>query len=116
MSWPGTGLARWKLLRPARPLVVLLDLGLPPHPADPEEGLAALADLTALESLTKVIIITGQGEKGNALRAIGAGAYDFMSKPVEMEEVKILLKRCFPCRATGKGNPPDAAGGAPGVV
>jgi two-component system NtrC family response regulator len=79
----------------ARPLVVLLDLGLPPRPADPEEGLAALAELTALESLAKVIVITGQGEKGIGLRAIGGGAYDFMAKPVEMEELKILLKRVF---------------------
>jgi two-component system NtrC family response regulator len=79
----------------ARPLVVLLDLGLPPHPAGPEEGLATLAELTALEGLTKVIVITGQGEKGIGLRAIGGGAYDFMAKPVETEELKIVLKRVF---------------------
>jgi two-component system NtrC family response regulator len=79
----------------ARPLVVLLDLGLPPRPADPEEGLATLAELAALESLTKVIVITGQGEKGIGLRAIGSGAYDFMAKPVEMEELKVMLKRVF---------------------
>jgi len=79
----------------ARPLVVLLDLGLPPHPAGPDEGLAALAELTALESLAKVIVVTGQGERGIGLRAIGGGAYDFMTKPVEMEELKILLKRVF---------------------
>ena len=79
----------------ARPLVVLLDLGLPPRPADPEEGLATLAELTALESLAKIIVITGQGEKGIGLRAIGGGAYDFMAKPVEMEELKLLLKRAF---------------------
>jgi two-component system NtrC family response regulator len=78
-----------------QPLVVLLDLGLPPRPADPEEGLATLSELIALESLTKVIVITGQGEKGIGLRAIGGGAYDFMAKPVEMEELKFLLKRSF---------------------
>jgi two-component system NtrC family response regulator len=77
------------------PLVVLLDLGLPPRPAEPEEGLATLAELTALEALTKVIVITGQGEKGIGLRAIGSGAYDFLCKPVEMEDLKALLKRCF---------------------
>jgi two-component system NtrC family response regulator len=78
-----------------RPPVVLLDLGLPPQPADPEEGLATLAELTALESLVKVIVITGQGEKGIGRRAIGGGAYDFMAKPVEMEELIIVLKRVF---------------------
>ena len=77
------------------PSVVLLDLGLPPHPGNPEEGLVTLSELLALDRLAKVVIITGQGEKEIALRAIGAGAYDFLSKPVETEELKFLLKRCF---------------------
>jgi len=77
----------------AKPLVVLLDLGLPPHPGDPDEGLATLSDLLAVERLAKVVIITGQGEKAIALRAIGAGAYDFMVKPVDPEELKLLVKR-----------------------
>lgn len=83
------------VFRSARPAVVLLDLGLPPHPNTPEEGLAALSDLLALDRLVKVVIITGQGEKEVALRSVGAGAYDFMCKPVEMEDLKLLLKRCF---------------------
>src|SRR5437763_11897605 len=78
-----------------RPLVALLDLGLPPRPNGPEEGLAALSELLALDPLAKIIIVTGQGEKQNALRAIGQGAYDLLSKPVEMEELKIILKRPF---------------------
>jgi two-component system NtrC family response regulator len=79
----------------ARPRVILLDLGLPPRPGDPEEGLAALAEILALDNMSKVVIITGQGEKAIALRAIGAGAYDFLCKPVEMEELKMVLKRSF---------------------
>jgi two-component system NtrC family response regulator len=79
----------------ARPLVVLLDLGLPPHAGTPEEGLAILSELLALEPLTKVIIISGQGEKDVALRAVGDGAYDFLGKPVETDELKLLLRRCF---------------------
>lgn len=81
--------------RVERPGVVLLDLGLPPQPATPEEGLATLSELLAMDRLAKVVIITGQGEKEVALRAIGEGAYDFLCKPVEMEELKFLLKRCF---------------------
>jgi len=79
----------------AHPPVVLLDLGLPPQPASPEEGLGILSEIIALDRLTKVVIITGQGEKETALRAIGAGAYDLLCKPVEPEELKFLLKRCF---------------------
>jgi two-component system NtrC family response regulator len=48
-----------------------------------------------LDSLAKVIIVSGQGEKAVALRAIGLGAYDFLGKPVDMDELKLQLKRCF---------------------
>jgi two-component system NtrC family response regulator len=81
--------------RSSHPPVVLLDLGLPPKPGAPDEGLAALSEIVALDSTTKVVVITGQGEKEIALQAIGTGAYDFLGKPLEMEELKFLLKRCF---------------------
>jgi two-component system NtrC family response regulator len=75
------------------PLLVLLDLGLPPHPGDPEEGLATLSDLLALERLARIVVVTGQGEKAVALRAIGGGAWDFLCKPVDMDELKLVVKR-----------------------
>ena len=75
--------------------VVTLDLGLPPWPASVEEGFAALAEILSIDPLIKVIIATGRGEKEHALRAIGDGAYDFLYKPVEIEELKVLLKRAF---------------------
>jgi two-component system NtrC family response regulator len=81
--------------RAERPTVVLLDLGLPPHSGSPEEGLAALNEMLTIDSMTKIIIISGQGEKNSALQAIGAGAYDFLSKPVSVQELKVILKRTF---------------------
>src|SRR5688572_1330671 len=83
------------LFKSERPGVTMLDLGLPPHPNDPEEGLAALSAILERDRLAKVIIVSGQGEKENALRAVGAGAYDFLCKPVDLEELKLLLRRCF---------------------
>ena len=77
------------------PGVVLLDLGLPPNPGGPEEGLTALGEILSLDNLVKVIILSGQSEKENALRAIGQGAYDFLTKPPEIEELKVVLKRAF---------------------
>jgi len=79
----------------SRPPVVLLDLGLPPHPGTPEEGLAALSELLAVDPSAKIVIVSGQGEREIALRTVGNGAYDFLCKPVEMGELKPLLKRCF---------------------
>jgi two-component system, NtrC family, response regulator len=78
-----------------RPAVILLDLGLPPRPNDAEEGLAALSALLAIDNAAKIIIISGQDEKKNALQAVGAGAYDFLCKPIDMEELKFLLGRCI---------------------
>ena len=78
-----------------QPLVVLLDLGLPPHPNAPDEGLSTLSEILEIEPKTKVVIASGQGERENTLQAIGSGAYDFMSKPIDMDELQLLLKRCF---------------------
>jgi two-component system NtrC family response regulator len=78
-----------------RPPVVLLDLGLPPHPGSPDEGLGILAELVGKDPCAKVIIITGQSEKENAVRAVADGAYDLLCKPVQMEELKIILQRAF---------------------
>lgn len=77
-----------------RPAVTLLDLGLPPRPNEPDEGLAALSAFLGLDPLAKVIIVSGQGDKQNALRAVGAGAYDFLCKPVDMDQLRLLLQRC----------------------
>jgi two-component system NtrC family response regulator len=78
-----------------QPPVVTLDLGLPPRPAHVEEGFAALAEMLSADSFIKVIIITGRGEKEHALKAVGEGAYDFLYKPVEIDELKVVLKRAF---------------------
>jgi two-component system NtrC family response regulator len=91
----GDRTAALDLFRTNHPAVVLLDLGLPPHPGKPDEGLAALSELLAFNNRAKIVVITGQSEKEIALQAVGAGAYDFLCKPVEMDELRLLLKRCF---------------------
>jgi two-component system, NtrC family, response regulator len=77
------------------PAVTLLDLGLPPSPNECDEGLVALSDILTVDSPAKVIVISGQSEKQNAIEAVGAGAYDFLCKPVDMGELKLLLRRCI---------------------
>lgn len=77
------------------PAVVLLDLGLPPSPGDVTEGMAALSEILATSMPVKVIIVSGQSDKSNALRAVQEGAYDFFPKPVEVEDLKVILKRAF---------------------
>jgi two-component system NtrC family response regulator len=84
-----------KMFKEGRPAVTVLDLGLPPSPNQPDEGLAVLSGLLALDSSAKVIIISGQSEKENAIRAVGAGACDVLCKPVNVEELRLLLRRCF---------------------
>ncbi len=81
--------------RKEQPAVTLLDLGLPPRPNEQVEGFEALAALLQIDPAAKVIIISGQNEKQNAIEAVGAGAYDFLCKPVEMEELRLLLRRCI---------------------
>ena len=77
------------------PLVTTLDLGLPPQSQGVEEGFRALNNFLAQDPLTKVIVITGRGEKEHALSAIDHGAFDFLTKPVDLDELKVILRRAF---------------------
>jgi two-component system NtrC family response regulator len=76
-----------------RPPLVTLDLGLPPRPDEAVEGLALLEALLSVDRLTKVVVLTGNNERANALQAIQLGAYDFMQKPVHLETLKLILSR-----------------------
>lgn len=80
-------------LRRFEPKVVTLDLGLPPDPANASEGLAALEEILSLAPQTKVIVVTGNNDKENALKAIQLGAYDFYQKPIDSDTIKILVNR-----------------------
>jgi two-component system NtrC family response regulator len=82
-------------LRRCEPAVVTMDLGLPPHPDDPREGLQLLEEIHELAPDTKVIVLTGQNDRANALRAIALGAYDFCTKPFEPEILSLTIDRAF---------------------
>ncbi len=84
-----------RLFRKDRPRLVTLDLGLPPHPNGTEEGFETLAELLTEDPFVKIVIITGQDDKENALRAIGLGASDFFCKPIAMNELKFVLQRAL---------------------
>ncbi|MBE0598662.1 MAG: PEP-CTERM-box response regulator transcription factor [Desulfuromonadales bacterium] len=83
------------LLEQHRPRVVTLDLGLPPDTAGWSEGLACLEEIRQRALETKVIVITGRGEREVALQAVQGGAYDFYQKPIDLAELKVILQRAF---------------------
>ena len=82
-------------LRRHEPMVVLQDLGLPPDAEGVEEGLACLRDILRLAPHTKVIVVTGNGQRDNALRAVAQGAYDFYQKPVDVAVLDLITQRAF---------------------
>ncbi|AXR07509.1 PEP-CTERM-box response regulator transcription factor [Salinimonas sediminis] len=82
-------------LRRHEPKVVTLDLGLPPDPANASEGLKTLEEIIALAPRTKVIVVTGNNDKENALKAIELGAYDFYQKPIDSDTIKLLVNRAL---------------------
>jgi two-component system NtrC family response regulator len=82
-------------LRRFEPKVVTLDLGLPPDPSNASEGLATLEEILALAPQTKVIVVTGNNDKKNALKAVNLGAYDFYQKPIDSDTIQILVSRAI---------------------
>jgi len=77
------------------PPVVTLDLGLPPDPENASEGLATLERMMQIAPETKVIVVTGNDDRENAVKAIGLGAYDFYQKPIDAEVLNLIVGRAY---------------------
>jgi ActR/RegA family two-component response regulator len=82
-------------VRRLEPAVVTMDLGLPPAPDDPSEGFRTLQEILEIAPETKVIVLTGQNDRANALQAVALGAYDFYAKPFESEVLTLMIERAF---------------------
>lgn len=78
-----------------KPAVVTMDLGLPPDPDGATEGLATLQQILALAPDTKLIVLSGNQDHTNAVKAIGLGAYDFHQKPFDPEVLGLVIERAF---------------------
>ena len=91
-------------LRRHEPAVVTLDLGLPPDPDGPSEGLATLDQILRLLPDTKVIVVTGNQDRTNAVKAVGMGAYDFYQKPFDPEVLGLVVERAFRLHALQQEN------------
>ena len=83
------------MVRLHEPTVVTLDLGLPPDADGTTEGFATLSEILALKPDTKVIVASGHGARESALKAIALGAYDFYRKPVDIDELGLIVGRAF---------------------
>ncbi|MCK5913317.1 MAG: response regulator, partial [Desulfuromusa sp.] len=84
-----------KLFKQHSPKVVTLDLGLPPDIDGATEGLRCLQSMLQLQPMTKVIVLSGNEDHANALAAVDMGAYDYYHKPIDLDELKIILSRAF---------------------
>ena len=91
-------------VRRHRPAVITMDLGLPPDPETPTEGFQLLQDILAMAPDTKVIVLTGQNDHANALKAISLGAYDFYAKPFQPELLGLMIERAFRLHALQQEN------------
>lgn len=93
-----------EMLRAHAPDVVTLDLGLPPDPDGTREGFATLAEILRIKPDTKVIVASGHGARESALDAISGGAYDFYQKPVDIDELGLIVRRAFHVHALEREN------------
>jgi two-component system NtrC family response regulator len=91
----GDRLAAIDAVRAQHPSLVTLDLGLPPDAQGAAEGLATLLQIQQVEDPPKVVVITGREERDHALRAVDQGAYDYFCKPIQAEELKVVLRRAL---------------------
>ncbi len=78
-----------------QPAVVTMDLGLPPDPDSVSEGFKLLEQMLAIDPTAKVIVLTGQNDQPNALRAVALGAYDFLAKPFDPDVLTLTIERAW---------------------
>jgi two-component system NtrC family response regulator len=97
-------------LRRYEPPVVTLDLGLPPDPANASEGLALLESILQMAPRTKVVVVTGNDDRENAVRAVSMGAYDFYQKPVDPDILRLIVDRALQLYTLEKENERLSAG------
>lgn len=91
-------------VRRHEPAVITMDLGLPPDPDGSAEGLAILQQILTLAPDTKVIVLTGNQDHTNALKAIELGAYDFQQKPFDPQMLSLVVDRAFYLHALQQEN------------
>ena len=81
--------------RSEAPSVVTVDLGLPPDPDGASEGFATVEAILKLSPDAKVIVVTGNEDHENALKAVALGAYDFYRKPIDSDELGHIIQRAY---------------------
>ncbi len=91
-------------LRLHEPAVVTLDLGLPPDPDGTEEGFATLKEMLTLKPDVKIVVASGHGARESAMTAIALGAYDFYRKPIDIDELGLIVARAFHVHAIEEEN------------
>lgn len=92
------------MVRRHEPAVITMDLGLPPDPDGATEGFATLQQILSLTPDAKIIVLTGNQDRANAVKAIGLGAYDFHHKPFDPEMLSLVINRAFYLHALQKEN------------
>lgn len=101
-----------KIARSGQVPVGIVDLGLPPLPFEAAEGVRAVRDILSVNPLFKAVVVTGLRERDDALRAIDMGAFDFFTKPLAIEEVRLTVKRAVHTHKLQM----ESMGGQPGAA
>jgi two-component system NtrC family response regulator len=82
-------------MRDDRPRLVTLDVTLSARGTGAEEGMTLLGEIVEHYPLTKVIMVTGNASRENAILAIERGAVDWYAKPIALEELRVILRRAL---------------------
>ncbi|MGK0499540.1 MAG: two-component system NtrC family response regulator [Oceanicoccus sp.] len=77
------------------PAVILQDLGLPPDEEGVEEGFKTVQEISSISPASKIIVVTGNHDYENAVRAVALGAYDFYQKPINTETLDLIVQRAY---------------------
>ncbi|MBU6391914.1 MAG: response regulator, partial [Planctomycetes bacterium] len=79
-----------QIIKTHYPELVFLDINMPQL-----DGMKALETITAMKNPPLVVIVTAYGSEKIAVEAMKKGAYDYIAKPYEIDELRIIVKNAF---------------------
>ena len=86
----GDGIGAFDVIKTKNPSLIFLDINMPKI-----NGIQVLEEINHMENPPMIVIVTAYGSERVAVDAMKKGAYDYIAKPYEIDELRLIAKHAF---------------------
>jgi len=84
------GIEAFEIIKAKSPSLIFLDINMPKI-----NGIQVLEEINQMESPPMIVIVTAYGSEKVAVDAMKKGAYDYIAKPYEIDDLRLIAKHAF---------------------